>query len=108
MNIWLIMLAGGLLTYTTRLSFILLVGERTVSPRLRQALRFVPPAVLTAIIFPELLMPGGNLDISIGNARLLAGALAIFIAWRTRNAVLTIVVGMLALWAFQVFISLLM
>jgi branched-subunit amino acid transport protein len=101
MNIWVLMVLGGLLTYGTRLSFILLVGERQISPTLRQALRFVPPAVLTAIIFPELLMPGGTLDISLGNARLLAGAAAILVAWRTRNTVLTIVVGMLALWALQ-------
>jgi branched-subunit amino acid transport protein len=101
LNIWLIMLLGGLLTYGTRLSFIYFVGEREIDPRLRQALSFVPPAVLTAIIFPELLLPGGNLDISLGNARLLAGAVAILVAWRTRNAVLTIVVGMLALWIFQ-------
>jgi len=101
MNIWLLMLLGGILTYATRLSFILLVGERSVSPGLRQALRFVPPAVLSAIIFPELLMPDGSLDISLGNGRLLAGGIAILVAWRTRSAVLTIVVGMLALWAFQ-------
>jgi branched-subunit amino acid transport protein len=101
MNIWVLIVLGGLLTYGTRLSFILLVGERQISPTLRQALRFVPPAVLTAIIFPELLMPGGTLDISLGNARLLAGGAAILVAWRTRNTVLTIVVGMLALWALQ-------
>ena len=68
---------------------------------LRQALRFVPPAVLTAIIFPELLMPSGQLDLSLGNARLFAGAAAVLVAWRTRNAVLTIVIGMLVLWVLQ-------
>ena len=101
MNIWLIMLLGGILTFGTRMSFILFIGDRDVDLRLKQALRFVPPAVLTAIIFPELLMPGGRLDVSLGNARLLAGAAAILVAWRTRNAVLTIVVGMIALWLLQ-------
>jgi branched-subunit amino acid transport protein len=104
MNIWLIMLLGGLLTYGIRLSFIFFVGKREVDPRLSQALRFVPPAVLTAIIFPELLLPGGQLDFSLGNTRLLAGAVAILVAWRTRNTVLTIVIGMLVLWILQWFI----
>lgn len=105
MSIWLIMLLGGLLTYAARLSFIFFVGEREIDLQLRQALRFVPPAVLTAIIFPELLLPGGQLDFSLGNARLLAGTAAILVAWRTRNAVLTIVIGMLVLWVIQWFLA---
>lgn len=98
---WGIMLAAGLLTYLIRLSFIWLLGRRQVSPTLQQALRFVPPAVLSAIIFPELLMPTGRLDLSLGNTRLLAGLLAALVAWRTRNAVLTILVGMVSLWLLR-------
>jgi branched-subunit amino acid transport protein len=100
-NIWLMMLIAGIVTYATRLSFILLVGQRQVPPLARRALRFVPPAVLTAIIVPEIMLQNGQLAITPGNARLLAGLLAILVAWRTRNALLTIVVGMLALWAIQ-------
>ena len=38
-------------------------GEQNPLPqRLFRALRFVPPAVLTAIIVPGVLMPGGTLD----------------------------------------------
>ncbi len=101
MSIWLTMALAGLVTFTIRLSFIWIVGQRPVPPLLRRALRLVPPAVLTAIIFPEVFMPGGKLDLSMGNARLLAAILATLVAWRTRNVVLTIVVGMLAVWIFQ-------
>jgi branched-subunit amino acid transport protein len=94
MKLWLIFLAAGLLTYAMRLSFILLWGKIDVPVWLQRALRFVPPAVLTAIFFPELFMPGGTLDLSPGNARLIAGILAALVAWRTRNIVLTILVGM--------------
>jgi branched-subunit amino acid transport protein len=73
-----------------------------VPPLIQQALRFVPPAVLSAIIFPELLRPGGALDLSFGNVRLLAGVLAAAVAWRTKNVLLTIGVGMVALWVLQV------
>ena len=94
MNLWLVMLAGGLITYATRLSFIALFGRMEIPGWLRRCLRFVPPAVLSAIIFPELFLHSGQLDISLGNSRLLAGLLAVLVAWFTRNALLTILVGM--------------
>jgi branched-subunit amino acid transport protein len=61
----------------------------------------VPPAALTAIILPELLTPGGTLDISLNNHRLIAGLLAIIVAWRTKNIFLTIIIGMAALLIMQ-------
>jgi len=103
MKLWIILLAAGLLTYAMRLSFILLWGKVDVPVWLQRALRFVPPAVLTAIFIPELLLPAGKLDLSLGNARLIAGALASLAAWRTRNIVLTILVGMGALLLIQYF-----
>jgi branched-subunit amino acid transport protein len=101
MRLWLIFLAAGLLAYAMRLSFILLWGKLDVPFWLLRALRFVPPAVLTAIFFPELFMPNGVLDLTASNARLIAGTLAALVAWRTRNIVLTILVGMGALLLIQ-------
>ncbi len=101
MNIWLVMLLGGLLTYGMRLSFIYLFGRFEVPETLRRALRFVPPAVLSAIVVPDLLMPSGSLDFSLGNHRLLAGAVAILVAAWTKNTLLTILAGMAALLIFQ-------
>ena len=101
MNLWLLLLAMGAVTFLIRLSAIGLLGGAEIPPLVRRALRFVPPAVLSAIIFPELLRPDGALDISLGNLRLLAGLLAALVAWRTKNVVLTIAVGMAALWILQ-------
>jgi branched-subunit amino acid transport protein len=86
-----------------RLSFIVMWGKFQVPSWLQRALRFVPPAVLTAIIFPEMLLPSGQLDLSLANARVIAGALAALVAWRTRNIVLTILVGMGVLLVVQSF-----
>lgn len=97
MNIWLTMLIAGLLTYGIRLSFIVLFGDGEIAEPVRRGLRFVPPAVLTAIIFPELLFPNGSQEISLFNTRLIAGVLAILVAWRTKSVVLTILVGMAVL-----------
>jgi branched-subunit amino acid transport protein len=101
MNVWLLLIGMGIVTYAIRLSLIVLIGRVDVPPLIQKALRFVPPAVLSAIIFPELLRPGGALDLSLGNVRLLAGALAAGVAWRTKNVLLTIGVGMVALWVLQ-------
>ena len=97
----LIILGMGVVTYAIRLSPMMLQGCVEGRPLMRRALRFVPPAVLSALIFPELLLPGGTLDLSPGNPRLLAGTLAALIAWRSKNALLAIAVGMMALWVLQ-------
>lgn len=101
MNIWLVMLIAGLLTFATRLSFIFLLDRIRVPEWFRRGLRFVPVAVLSAIILPELTSPGGSLFLSWRNPQLLAGLVAILVAWRTRNVILTIVAGMGALLIFQ-------
>jgi branched-subunit amino acid transport protein len=91
----------GLITYAIRLSFILLLENVEIPTRVKQALKYVPPAVLSAIIAPEMFRPGGTLDISFNNARLLAGLIAIVVAWRTKNALWTVAVGMAVLWLLQ-------
>ena len=101
MNIWLVMILAGLLTLATRLSFILLLERIRVPEWFRRGLRFVPVAVLSAIILPELTSPTGSLFLSWRNPQLLAGVVAILVAWKTRNVLLTIVVGMGALLVLQ-------
>ena len=102
MNIWLVMLLGGLITFAMRFSLIYLFGRFEVPPTLSRALRYVPPAVLSAIIFPELFLHDGALDLSLGNTRLLAGLIAILVAWISRNTLITILAGMIALFLLQI------
>lgn len=101
MTLWLTIIGAGLLTYAIRLSFIVLLGRISVPEVVRRGLRFVPAAVLSAIIFSEVLLKDKQLYLSFNNTRLFAGLIAALVAWRTRNILLTIVVGMLALWALQ-------
>jgi branched-subunit amino acid transport protein len=100
-TIWPVMIALGILTYLTRLSFIGLFHRWQTPDLVKRALRYVPVAALTAIIVPELLMPGGVLTLSLLNPRLLAGLLAIFVAVRTRSVTWTIAVGMAAFWLLR-------
>jgi branched-subunit amino acid transport protein len=102
MNIWLVFLLGGLLTFGMRFVFIYLLGRFEVPETMRRALRFVPPAVLSAIVFPELMIrSSGQIDLSLTNFRLLAGLVAVLVAWRTKNTLLTILAGMVALLLLQ-------
>lgn len=103
MNLWTVwgaMLGMGLLTLLLRSSFLLLPESISLPLLLRRALRYVPAAVLTAIYAPELLLQSGAIEFSGHNARLLAGIVAIVVAWRLRRTFFTIVAGMLALHAF--------
>ena len=94
-KIWIVMIAVGLLTFTTRLSFVLLL-ERWQPPEIiRRGLRYVPVAVLTAIFIPEMLVSDGALVLSPLNPRMIAGIAAILVAWKTKSALWTIAIGMI-------------
>ncbi len=93
MKIWLVMAAGGLITFLTRLSFIAAEGKISVPRWFRAMLPFVPVATLTAIIVPAILRPGGPWQVSLENPRLVAGAAALVVAAVTRNVLVTILVG---------------
>ena len=101
MNLWFIIIGMGIITYAIRLSMIVMSGQIEISGNLQRALRFVPPAVLSAIILPEMIQPGGTLDISLGNERLLAGLIAIAVAWFTKSLLWTVAIGMISLWLLQ-------
>ena len=102
--LWVTIIIIGLLTLGFRLSFMVFMGKMRVSPMAQQALRFVPVAVLSALITPALFFPSGSLDVSLSNIRLIAGILAILVAWRTKNVLLTIFTGMACLLILQVFV----
>lgn len=101
MNLLPVLLVAGLLTFATRLSFIVLIGRVETPPLFVRALRFVPAAVLSALILPELIVRGGELRPDFHNPRLIAGVLAAVVAYFTRNVLATIAAGMAALWILQ-------
>jgi branched-subunit amino acid transport protein len=94
MSTLLVFILGGILTFGMRFSFIFLLGRVEVPEYARRVLRYVPAAVLAAIIAPEVLMPAGRLDISLGNSYLLAGTAAVIAALWIRNTLITILIGM--------------
>ena len=98
MSVWLIVILAGVGTYVTRLSFIGILGDREIPGWVETPLRLVAPAVIAAIAIPEIVAPTGTVDISVDNLRLLAGLVAIVVAWKTRSIGWTIGLGMPTLW----------
>ncbi|MEE9298048.1 MAG: AzlD domain-containing protein [Acidimicrobiia bacterium] len=99
-TIWLLIGVTAAGTWLIRISFIALLGRVSVFPDLAmRVLRMIPAAVLAALIGPSLTQAEGAFD--LGTERFLAGLLAGLVAWRTRNVLATIGVGMGGLWLLQ-------
>lgn len=99
--VWVAIVAAALGTWIFRLSFVVLFGYlEEIPPRIDQALHFIPPAVIAAIIGPSVLLVDGTLAVTFDNERLLAAVVAMIVAWYTEEMLATIAAGLLTLWAF--------
>lgn len=90
-------------TFSVRYIMFAMAGRIELPDFLQRALAYVPPAVLTAIIVPSVLIPSGDqIQLTLSNAHL-AGAVGalVFGFWR-QNLLLTIVAGMVCffLWGW--------
>ncbi len=95
-ELWIIILGGMAVTYLIRLSFFYFIPPDRLPEWSRRGLRYIPPAVLAALIAPDLLLLDGTLHLSFANHRLVAGSIASLVAWRTGNTWLTIGSGLIA------------
>lgn len=97
--IWLIIVLVGAGTYALRLSFIYLLGNVELPESATRALRFVPAAVLAALVAPALfIVPDASLWF---HPRLVAAGVAVVVAWWTKNVLFTLLAGMGVLWGLQ-------
>jgi branched-subunit amino acid transport protein len=100
-EIWLAIIGMTLVTLATR-TVMLVFGDRIpLPPRVQHALRFAPACALAALIAPELLTEHGAWAISLGNAKFVAGTLAIAVMLATRSMMATMVIGMATFLAFR-------
>jgi branched-subunit amino acid transport protein len=98
-----IFLIGGmaLVTFALRYAMFVVANRAGFPTRLVSALRYVPPAVLTAIIVPAVLIPSGDtVSFSFSNAYLVGALVACGVGWYSQNLLLTILLGMLAFWGW--------
>lgn len=103
LELWFTIFAVGLIAFVLRYYPMVLLERFKLPPLLQQALRYVPAATLAGIVIPEFLTHQGHFIANPLNPRLIAGAMALFLAWRFKNVLLTLVGGMGTLWILQGF-----
>lgn len=96
-ELWLIM-GMAAVTFAIRYPFLGFAKHFELAPSVQQVLRYIPPAVLAAIIFPAVFTPHGSPTLHYTNPFLVAGGVALLISWLFDNLLLTILAGMGALW----------
>lgn len=95
---WVMLIPAAIATFLLRWSFIALSGVLNLPGPIQRALQYVPPAVLAAIVLPQVLVQDGHVQLTLDNPRLIAALLAFVVAWRSHNIFYTLVIGMGALW----------
>ncbi len=87
-------------TFFTRFTMIALLGKVDLPQWAQRAFRLVLPAVMMAIVLPQVLIRSGAIVTTPLNPRLISVLIAGVVAWRTKNMVYTLLAGMAVLWAF--------
>ncbi len=108
LKLWTVIVVVGVLNYLSRLSFIALFARRRMPPTLERALKYVPAAMLTALILPMIVvapavgaMVAHPLEV---NPKIVAALIAGIVAYVTRSSLWTIGIGMAALGLLQALI----
>lgn len=89
-----IILGMAVVTFLTRFASVAFFRYMGIPRWLNRWLRHIPTAILTALIVPSLLLPHGNLELSLNNHYLLAGLVAGLVALRSGHIIATLVSGM--------------
>ncbi len=100
LKLWVVIVVVGALNYLSRLSFIALFARRSMPPLLARALKYVPAAMLTALILPMVVDWHGS-DTDFTTPKVVAAMVAAACAFVTRSTLKTLAVGMVSLWMLQ-------
>jgi branched-subunit amino acid transport protein len=103
LKLWAVIVAVGAINYASRLSFIAFFARRTMPPLLARALRYVPPAMLMALIVPMVITPAAGIETI--NPRIPAAVVAAIVAWWSRSTLKTMFAGMASLWLLQALLT---
>ena len=95
-------IAVGIGTYLSRAVFILALANKRIPDSILVMLQFVAPAVLAALVVALLIDENGS--VAIGIPELAAFATGGATAYKTRNHIATLVVGMGVFWVVRALI----
>lgn len=92
-GVFFVILGAAAATYFTRFPLLVLSGR--VPEWLKRLMSFIAPAVLTALIVPNIFINEGKPGISLSNIYLIAAAVTALIVYYTKNMLLSVVSGVL-------------
>ena len=105
MNEWIIILGMMLVTFGVRYPVLALISRLELPNLLKHSLKYVPPAVLSAIIAPAVLIgDNGNWEVGFTNPALAASITAGLVAWRWKNLLFSILSGMGVFWIWRLWV----
>ena len=92
-KILLTLVGMGIVTYLTRVFFLVSKKDEEMPKFVMRALKFVPVAVLSAIVAPLILAPEGRLALTHDNPYFVAGLITFVIAYLSKNLIVTVFGG---------------
>lgn len=98
--IWAVILGLGLISALIRCSFLALLRNAAIPPRVREALGFVPVTVLPALVAPMIVLAPRTDEIAEPH-RMLAALAALAAGMTTRSMVATVAAGVAAFVLFR-------
>lgn len=104
---WYLALILGMaaVTYGTRIGFFGIARQVQLHPLVRRALEYVPVSILSALVFPSILVPTGHLQSPLSNAYLWSASLTAGVLVATRKGWLAIVVGVAGMLGFRLLLG---
>ena len=103
LKLWAVIFAVGALNYVSRVSFIALFSKRAMPPLLARALRYVPAAMLTALILP-MVVDAGATGAGWLTPKVAAAVIATIVAYWKLGTLWTLGVGMGSLWLLNLWL----
>ncbi|PIR21205.1 MAG: branched-chain amino acid transport [Deltaproteobacteria bacterium CG11_big_fil_rev_8_21_14_0_20_47_16] len=94
---YLTILGMAVITYLTRVTGLFLTNRIRMTPRTEIILKSLPGTIVVSIVAPALL--------TAGLAEIIAGTFTGLVAWKTRNLLFALLVGVLSVWALRQLIA---
>jgi branched-subunit amino acid transport protein len=97
MSMALLILGMGLCSFLPRYLPLALFADREMPPLAETLLRYTPPAVLAALVFPAVLAPSGDgVELTLTNPYLIGGAVTFAVGLVSKRFLLVTAVGIAA------------
>lgn len=103
LEIWVLIIICGIITYLIRLSFIQFAPQGFIE-RIKDTLSFMPVAIFTAIATSGV-FSGGIKSVDPSNYKIYASIVALLVAMKYKNTILTILSGLIVIWTVNYLIK---